>query len=74
MDNATERRGEPCVHRIQGEAATVLAALALVSRAYALLWQGFADLPSDRQALAGDYVEKCLGVNGLLNGQSEDLH
>jgi len=74
MDNATERRGEPCVHRTQGEAAAVLAALGLVSRAYALLWQGLLGLPPERQALAGAYVEKCLGVDGLLNGQSEDLH
>jgi geranylgeranyl pyrophosphate synthase len=74
MDDAMERRGEPCVHRIQGEAATVLAALGLVSRAYALLWQGLVGLPTDRQTLAGAYVGKCLGVDGLLNGQSEDLH
>ena len=74
MDDAAERRGEPCVHRTHGEAAAMLAALGLVSRAYALLWQGLAELPVDRQALAGAYVESCLGVNGLLNGQSEDLH
>ena len=74
MDDATERRGEPCVHRIQGEAAAVLAALGLVNRAYALLWQGLAGSPENRQAIAGAYVEKCLGVSGLLNGQSEDLH
>jgi geranylgeranyl diphosphate synthase, type II len=74
MDDATERRGEPCVHRTHGEAAAILAALGLVSRAYALLWQGLAGLPTGHQALAGAYVEGCLGVNGLLNGQSEDLH
>jgi geranylgeranyl pyrophosphate synthase len=74
MDDATERRGEPCVHRVYGEAAATLAALALISRAYALLWQGMAGSPPDRQALAGAYVEKCLGASGLLNGQSEDLH
>ena len=74
MDNAAERRGEPCVHRVHGEAAAVLAALGLVNRAYALLWGGLVDSPPDRQSRAGAYVEKCLGVNGLLNGQSEDLH
>ena len=74
MDDATERRGEPCVHRTHGEAAAVLAALGLVNRAYALLWRGLAESPAERQALAGTYVEECLGVNGLLNGQSEDLH
>ncbi len=74
MDDALERRGGPCIHRLHGEAAAVLAALGLINRAYALLWRGMADSPADRRARAGAYVEKCLGVNGLLNGQSEDLH
>jgi len=74
MDDATERRGEPCVHRTHGEAAAVLAALGLVNRAYALLWRGLAGSTAEQQSQAGTYVEKCLGVNGLLNGQSEDLH
>jgi geranylgeranyl diphosphate synthase, type II len=74
MDDAGERRGQPCVHHTYGEAAAILAALGLVSRAYALLWQAMAGSSADRQAIAGVYVEKCLGVNGLLGGQSEDLH
>ena len=74
MDDAVERRGETCVHRTHGEAVAILAALGLVSRAYSLLWQGLAESPADRQAVANDYVEKRLGVNGILNGQSEDLH
>ncbi len=74
MDDARERRGAPCVHRTHGEAAAVLAALGLVTRAYALLWRGLADAPGERQASATAYVEQSLGVNGLLNGQSEDLH
>ncbi|MDB6022198.1 MAG: crtE1 [Pedosphaera sp.] len=74
MDDAAERRGQPCVHHTHGEAAAILAALGLVSRAYALLWQALTESSADRQTLAGSYVEKCLGVNGLLSGQSEDLH
>ena len=74
MDDAAERRGQPCVHHTHGEATAILAALGLVSRAYALLWQGLANASAERQALAAAYIEKCLGVNGLLNGQSEDLH
>jgi geranylgeranyl pyrophosphate synthase len=74
MDDAAERRGEPCVHRTHGEAAAMLAALGLVNRAYALLWRGMAESPAGRQSQAGAYVEECLGVGGLLNGQSEDLH
>lgn len=74
MDDATKRRGELCVHQNYGEAATVLAALGLINRAYALLWRGLAGVPTELHASACAYVEKCLGVNGLLNGQSQDLH
>jgi len=74
MDDATQRRGEPCIHRSHGEAAAVLAALGLVNRAYALLWSGLAGSTPAQQSTAGSYVEKCLGVEGVLNGQSQDLH
>jgi geranylgeranyl pyrophosphate synthase len=74
MDDATQRRSEPCIHRSHGEAAAVLAALGLVNRAYALLWNGLAGSPPVQQSAAANYVEKCLGVEGVLNGQSQDLH
>ena len=73
MDDATHRRGEACVHRVHGEATAMLAALALVNRAYALMWQGFRGSTPEEQSVAGAYAEKCLGVAGLLNGQSQDL-
>jgi geranylgeranyl pyrophosphate synthase len=74
MDNALERRGVPCVHLAFGDAGAILTALALINRAYALSWQAVSgSSPLVRQrALA--YIEQCLGVNGLLNGQSLDLH
>jgi geranylgeranyl pyrophosphate synthase len=79
MDNALERRGVPCVHFEFGEAGAILVALALVNRAYALCWravyaassQSACALLAQPQALA--YLEQCLGVEGLLNGQSLDL-
>jgi geranylgeranyl pyrophosphate synthase len=74
MDNAEERRGALCVHQVYGEAAAILAALALINRAYAQLWRALGQCPQERQAAALAYVEKCLGVEGLLNGQSQDLH
>ena len=74
MDNAEERRGAPCVHQVYGEAAAVLAALGLINRAYSLLWRALAACPPQRQSTALTYVEKHLGVEGLLNGQSQDLH
>jgi geranylgeranyl diphosphate synthase type II len=74
MDDALERRGIPCVHIELGDAGAILAALALINRAYALIWRSVsASLPERRsQALA--YVERHLGLDGLLNGQSMDLH
>ena len=74
MDDATERRGEPCVHIAYGEPAAILAALALINRAYALLWRAARDSSPDRQSAALAYIEKHLGVDGLLNGQSKDIH
>jgi len=74
MDNAEERRDALCVHQVYGESVAILAALALVNRAYALLWHALARLPIERQAAALNYVERWLGIEGLLNGQSLDLH
>lgn len=74
MDNATERRGAPCVHHRYGEGAAILAALALINRAYALMWQSVSGLaPAVQQRVLG-YLEENLGLAGLLNGQSQDLH
>jgi len=41
MDDATERRGVSCVHFEFGEAEAILAALALINRAYALSCERF---------------------------------
>ena len=74
MDNAIERRGVPCVHFAYGEAGAILTALALINRAYALSWRAAAAASRQCQSLALAYMERCLGVEGLLNGQSLDLH
>ena len=74
MDNGLERRGAPCTHIVFGEESAILTALALINRAYALTWRAIAGCPQARQALALEFIEHCLGVNGLLNGQSFDLH
>ena len=39
MDNAEQRRGVPCAHLAFGEAGAILAALALINRAYSLAWR-----------------------------------
>lgn len=74
MDNALERRGVPCVHFAFGEASAILTALALINRAYALTWRAVSSTSQQCQQRAMNYIEHCLGVNGLLNGQSLDLH
>jgi geranylgeranyl pyrophosphate synthase len=74
MDNATERRGALCTHLAFGEEGAILTALALINRAYALTWRAVAGCPESRQAQAMSFIEGCLGVGGLLNGQSFDLH
>jgi geranylgeranyl diphosphate synthase type II len=74
MDDALERRGAPSLHVEFGDAGAILSALALVNRAYALTWQAVATCPAELQSRALAYVEHHLGVGGLLNGQSMDLH
>ena len=74
MDNAARRRGAPCVHHLYGEGAAILAALALINRAYALVWDSVADLAPEARRRALHYLEENLGLAGVLNGQSQDLH
>jgi geranylgeranyl pyrophosphate synthase len=74
MDNALERRGVPCTHLVYGEEGAILTALALINRAYALTWRAAGSCPQTVQVRALAFVEHCLGVGGLLNGQSFDLH
>lgn len=74
MDDARTRRGVACAHHVYGEGAAILAALALVNRAYSLTWKSVAGLPPEVQAASLTYLERYLGIAGLLNGQSQDLH
>jgi len=74
MDNALERRGAACTHLIFGEDGAILSALALINRAYGLLWRAVDGGAGEQRTQALEYVEHNLGVFGLLNGQSLDLH
>jgi len=74
MDNALERRGAPCTHLVFGEDGAILTALALINRAYALTWRAVSYAPRTQQREALEFIERCLGVEGVLNGQSLDLH
>jgi len=74
MDDSSLRRGAICVHLLYGEGLTTLAALAFITRAYALIGVAVAAAPASRQAPALALVERCLGTTGMLNGQARDLH
>lgn len=73
MDDARTRRGAPCIHVVHGEGVATLAALALINRGYGLLWQGIGNVRPARRKLAGELVESCLGLAGLVGGQAHDL-
>lgn len=73
MDDARIRRGAPCVHVTHGEGIAMLAALALVNRGYSLIWRAVATAPAERRTAAGNLVDECLGLAGLVDGQARDL-
>ena len=61
MDDASLRRGLPCIHRQHGDATAILVALALINRAYALIGQTFASRPQRIRAQANACLDRCLG-------------
>jgi geranylgeranyl diphosphate synthase, type II len=73
MDDATLRRGLPCVHRVHGEATAILAALALINRAHVLIGIAYAAYPAAVRMQAALSLDDSLGINGLVGGQARDL-
>ena len=73
MDDAAQRRGRPCAHRLHGEGATILGALAFINRGYALIAEATADLPFHLRTEIGRTLDRCLGPAGLVGGQALDL-
>ncbi len=75
MDDAALRRGRPTVHRVFGESVALLAALALLNRAYALVAEAAHRL-SLRRYTTEDLVHHLaasIGSDGLIGGQALDL-
>jgi geranylgeranyl diphosphate synthase type II len=74
MDDAKTRRGRPTCHVAHGEATAVLAAFALLNRAYEILAEGWEGAP-DAAARAGIARElaRAIGTDGMIAGQSKDL-
>lgn len=73
MDDARMRRGATCVHVTHGEGAAQLAALALINRGYAMVWQGISRTDARRREMAGQWVDERLGPRGVIGGQALDL-
>lgn len=73
MDDARTRRGAACIHVVHGEAVAMLAALAMINRGYALIWQGIRHASPQRRGLAGEWVDGRLGIGGVIGGQAFDL-
>jgi geranylgeranyl pyrophosphate synthase len=73
MDDARMRRGATCVHVLHGESVAMLAALALINRAYSMIWQGIHRADPKRRAAAGEWVDGRLGIGGVIGGQAYDL-
>jgi len=74
MDDATSRRGRPACHVAHGEANAILAAFALLNRAFAILAGGWAGAPpaATRAAVAAD-LARAVGMDGMIAGQARDL-
>lgn len=74
MDDARVRRGRPACHVAHGEATAILAAFALINRAYEILAEGWPLAPAAgvRALLARD-LARAVGLDGMIAGQAMDL-
>lgn len=72
MDDADMRRGRPAVHVRFGEDVAVLAAIALLTRAYGLV-AGAPGLRGDQRAAMVSVLSDAVGTKGLVGGQLADL-
>ncbi len=74
MDDAKTRRGRPACHVVHGEANAILAAFALLNRAFELLAMGWPGAPdaAARGAMAQE-LAKAIGLDGLIAGQAMDV-
>lgn len=74
MDDASTRRGRPACHVAHGEANAILAAFALLNRAYEILAEGWPGAPAaaTRAAIARD-LARAVGTDGMVAGQARDV-
>jgi geranylgeranyl diphosphate synthase type II len=72
MDNASLRRGLPANHQIYGEATAMLAAIALLSRAFGVIAED-ETLNANQRARLARILSRAVGSEGLVAGQERDL-
>lgn len=72
MDDGTLRRGEPTVHRRFGESTAILAAVALVNRAFELIGAS-PKMPVRTRARLAAELARASGEAGCCRGQFADL-
>lgn len=73
MDNAQMRRGRPTVHREFGENVAILAAVALLSRAFEVIAIAPGLTPLQKSEAIAE-LSSAVGFQGLVQGQFQDLH
>lgn len=72
MDDAELRRGRPTIHRQFGEPVAILAAVALLSRAFGVIAQADG-ISSQAKTQAVAELSHAVGIQGLVQGQFRDL-
>ena len=72
MDDASLRRGVPANHKLFGEATAILAAIALLNRAYGAIAEDGLLSAAARVRLA-EILSRSVGSEGLVAGQEQDL-
>ena len=73
MDDATLRRGRPANHKVYGEATAILAAIALLNRAFGVIASAPWAPPESGLKVAA-CLSDAIGMEGLVAGQEMDLH
>jgi geranylgeranyl diphosphate synthase, type II len=73
MDDATMRRGRATCHRVYGEDTSILAAIALMNRAFEVVATDHAIDPAVRIRIVA-MLARSIGPDGLSGGQEGDLH
>jgi geranylgeranyl pyrophosphate synthase len=72
MDDAERRRGKSANHRVFGEDTAILAATALLNRAFAVIADD-AHLPAATRLDLVRLLSDAVGSNGIIAGQFDDL-